>query len=108
MLVCIYGAYLLATAVFESALSGALLYLIAQPDFCSRLVSVTDLSKAGLAFCNNHVIAMRLGIFGGILAQVGLDVLVLTQMWKVFQWSEMIQVAEEEANKPKEHLKLEV
>lgn len=108
MLICIYGAYLLATAVFESALSGALLYLLAQPDFCCRLVSITDLSKAGLAFCSNHETTMRLGIFGGILAQVGLDVLVLTQMWKVFQWSELVQEAEEEANKPKDHLKLEV
>lgn len=108
MLICIYGAYLLATAVFESAMSGAFLYLIAQPDFCSRLVSITNLSRAGLAFCNNHATAMRLGIFGGILAQVGLDILVLTQMWKVFQWSELIHDAEEVADKPEEHLKLEV
>jgi hypothetical protein len=108
MLICIYGAYLLATAVFESALSGAFLYLVAQPDFCSRLVSITNLSKAGLNFCTNHVAAMRLGIFGGILAQVGLDILVLTQLWKVFQWAELIIVAEEEAKQPKQRLQLDV
>lgn len=108
MLICIYGAYLLATAVFESALSGALLYLIAQPDFCSRLVSITDLSKAGLTFCTNHVTAMRLGIFGGILAQIGLDILVLTQLWKVFQWAELIHEAEDEAKQPNQRLQLVV
>lgn len=88
MAICVYGAYALATALFETALSGAMIYLLAQPDLCERLAAIASLSHAGLGFCRRHSLLVRVGMFGGIVGQLGLDVLVLSQLWKMFVWAE--------------------
>ncbi len=78
-----YGGYAAGVSLFEGFLGGASVAATFRPNFCSMIAGeLADTSF--IRFCHQHEILVKLGVAGSVMAQIGLDLLVLTQLWKVF------------------------
>lgn len=90
-MICAYAAYITASTLIDTGMSGALLYTASQADFCQRMQSLSGLSPSALVFCERHITWVRMGTAGTVLAGMGMSVLVLCQLWKAFQYAEMVE-----------------
>lgn len=95
-MICAYAAYILASTLIDTSMSGALLYTAVQPDFCGRIQSLSGLSPLAYNFCERHITLVRLGTAGTVLASAGMSILVICQLWKAFQWAEVLEDAKSE------------
>lgn len=87
MLLCMYGAFITAQAIFDGILNGATLYITTQPHFCRFLQEIFWDSEQVAGFCRAHTAAARMGTFGLVAVQMGLDMVVMVQLYKMFCWA---------------------
>lgn len=87
MAICIYSAFATATFVFSLFLDGQILAVAfdKNADLCEMLLDSSGSTQLTL-FCHSHLNEVRFVVIGAMFLQMGIDLLVLSQLYRVFNW----------------------
>lgn len=87
MAICVYSAFATATFVFSLFLDGQILAAAFDrtADLCEVLLESSGSAQLTM-LCHSHVEEVRWAVISAMLMQMGVDLLILAQLYRVFNW----------------------
>jgi hypothetical protein len=87
MAICVYAAFATATFVFSLFLDGQMLAAAFDrtADLCDVLLESSGSAQLTL-LCHSHTDEVRWAVISAMLLQMGVDLLILAQLYRVFNW----------------------